>query len=137
MLRLTRYTEKVSKSSSQVEPKSLPPTSASAKYHSYRVYLQVCQWKSSACSLPAESWGWKLMESEFYPNLSDLPPAPEELLKIIRCNCTTDCSSARCSCQKHGLQCTLACGQCRGSACINASSFMIEDDDDEEEFYDE
>ena len=47
-----------------------------------------------------------------------IEPAPQELLKMIRCNCTTDCSSARCSCQKHGLPCTQACGQCRGSGCF-------------------
>ena len=27
------------------------------------------------------------------PVLTDLPPAPDELLKIVRCNCHTDCSS--------------------------------------------
>ena len=38
-LRLTRYLEKVAKSMSQVEPKSLPPTITAAKYHSYRVFF--------------------------------------------------------------------------------------------------
>ena len=50
---------------------------------------------------------------------------------MIHCNCTTDCSTARCSCQKHGLPCSLACGQCRGSDCQNASPY-IEDDENEE-----
>ena len=32
------------------------------------------------------------------PELTDLPPAPDELLKMIRCysNCHTDCSSVTC-----------------------------------------
>ena len=38
-LRLIRYSEKVAKSFTRVEPKSLPPTSAAAKYHSYRGFF--------------------------------------------------------------------------------------------------
>ena len=129
-LQLTGYSEKVAKSLSRVEPKSLPPTSAAAKYHSHRVFYQVCHRKNSECELLAESLGWKLTENGYYPITSDLPPAPEELLKIVRCNCTTDYSNIRCSCQKHGLKCTLACGQCRGSACSNAGIVQVEDDDE-------
>jgi hypothetical protein len=32
---------------------------------------------------------------------------------VIRCNCQTDCSTMRCSCKKHGLRCSIACGNCR------------------------
>ena len=128
-LRLTRYLEKVAKSTSRVEPKSLPPTSAAAKYHSHRVFLQICHWKNPECELLAEAWGWSLTENGYNPIMTDLSPAPEDLLKVVRCNCTTDCGNARCSCQKHGLKCTLACGQCRGSACSNAGIAMIEDED--------
>ena len=133
-LRLIRYTEKVAKSFSRVEPKSLPPTSAAAKYHSYRVFFQVCDWKNTECELLAESWGWKITESGYYPIMSDLPPAPEELLQVVRCNCTTDCRSTRCSCQKHDLKCTLACGHCRGSACSNAGIAIVEDDEDIDDY---
>ena len=59
----------------------------------------------------------------------DMPPAPAELLKIIWCNCTTDCATARCTCKKHGMKCSMACGHCRGSSCSNANAF-IEDEDD-------
>ena len=82
-----------------------------------------------------ESWGWTLLDSGLYPTKTDMPPAPDDLLKVIRCNCSTDCSSARCSCQKHGLKCSLACGQCRGTACINASAFVTDDEENiDEEF---
>ena len=40
-LRLTKYSEKVTKGEIKVEPRSLPPTSAAAKFHSYKVFLQV------------------------------------------------------------------------------------------------
>ena len=130
-LRLTRYCEKVTESFMQVEPKSIPPTSSAAKYHSYRVFLQICQWKSYDCNLQPELWGWSLSDGEFYPKTTDLPPAPPDLLKIIHCNCTTDCSTARCTCQKHGMKCSLACGNCHGSSCMNAIEMIADDDEDQ------
>ena len=87
------------------------------------------QWKSINCNLQAEVWGWKLMDNEYSQRSTDLLPAPEELLKIIRCNCATDCSTGRCSCQKHGVKCSMACGQCRGSARSN-TSLVVEDEED-------
>ena len=83
----------------QVDPKSLPPTSAAAKFSSWRVFLQVNQWKDPQCYLLAEEWGWVLKDTGLHPVLTDMPPAPAELLKIIRCNCTTDCGTARCTCK--------------------------------------
>ena len=80
-----------------------------------------------------EMWGWKLNESGYSPILTDLPPAPAELLKIIRCDCTQDCSSARCSCRKNAMKCTLACGHCQGSGCTNASALILEEEDLEDD----
>jgi hypothetical protein len=54
-LRVRRFTQKVAESRSVVEPASLPPTSASARYHILRVYHQVQSWKGEA--LPPEEWG--------------------------------------------------------------------------------
>ena len=46
-LRLSKFTEKVAKSFSFVDPKELPPTSDAARYHSLRVFLQIQQWKGN------------------------------------------------------------------------------------------
>ena len=74
-----------------------------------------------------------VMEGQVLPwMLTGLPAAPESLLQMIRCNCSSDCASARCTCLKHGLQCSPACGQCRGAACTN-SSIKIEKDDSRDE----
>ena len=132
-LRHRKYCEKLASSLASVDPKGLPPTSAAGKYHSYRVFFQICQWKNSECDMLPESWGWTLSDSGLYPTKTDLPPAPNDLLKVIRCNCSADCSSARCSCQKHGLKCSLACGQCRGTACTNASAFVTDDEENNDE----
>ncbi|KAK6176039.1 hypothetical protein SNE40_014402 [Patella caerulea] len=39
-----RFSEKVATSSAYVQVHTLPPTSAAARYHSARVYLQVREW---------------------------------------------------------------------------------------------
>jgi len=54
-------------------------------------------------------------DEKLMPLLTDLPPAPSELLRIIRCNCQTDCSSMRCTCKKHDV----------------TNSEIIENDDDD------
>ena len=54
--------------------------------------------------------------------------APVSLLKIVRCNCSGNCGKNTCSCKRNGLQCTLACGQCKGITCTNGP--CPDDDDD-------
>ena len=128
-LRYKRFCEKVAVKSSKILPQTLPPTSAAARYHSRRVYLQVQQWKGNNSLQPVD-WGWKTYNDNLVPIMTDLPPAPQDLLNVIRCNCSTDCSSARCTCRKNNLGCTPACGQCRGTGCSNS---VQEDDSDEDE----
>ena len=65
------------------------------------------------------------------PVKTDLPPASQELLQVIRCSCKTDCSSLRCTCKKHDIECSFACINCKGSECAN--SFQVECDDDEDD----
>ena len=79
-LRHQRFCEKVASKSSYVKPQALPPTSAAAKYHSLRVYLQVQEWKGSAIGLHPTDWGWKECDGEFVPLQTSLAPAPEHLL---------------------------------------------------------
>ena len=128
-LRYKKYCNNVATSLTQVDPKVLPPTSASAKCHSRRVFLQTNQWKDPKYDLLAEEWGWIRKDTGSYPVLTDMPTAPAELLKIIRCNCTTDCATARCTCKKHKMKCSMACRYCRGSSCSSASTF-VEDEDE-------
>ncbi|CAH3178327.1 unnamed protein product, partial [Porites lobata] len=74
------------------------------------------QWKGENEGMSLEDYGWKVTEGQVLPRMTDLPAAPESLLQMIRCNCSSDCASARCICRKHGLECSPACGQCRGTA---------------------
>ena len=132
VVRHKRFCQKVASSTSHVQPQSLPPTSAAAKHHSLRVYYQVQQWKGNAADeLRPDDWGWRESSGGLVPVQTDLPPAPQQLLKMIRCNCQTDCSSLKCTCKKHNIECSAACGNCRGSACTNSTQVACDSDEDD------
>ena len=129
-LRYKRFCEKVATNTSHVQPQSLPPTSAAGKYHSLRVYFQIKQLKDSENDLLPIEWGWRESEGGLLQVHTDLPPAPDELLRVIRCNCQADCSSLRCTCMKHTVECSPACGNCKGSACTNSDKSIVADGED-------
>ena len=111
-LRLRRFQEKLATSKTFIHPRVLPPTSAANKYHSFRVYHQVQQWKDN--QLDPEKWGWKVFDGKMIPLQTDLPPAPQTLLQLVRCSCKTGCNDLRCGCRKQGLSCSLVCSGCKG-----------------------
>jgi len=112
-LRCTRFCQQAATGATFVQPESLPPTSAAVAYHSQRAYFQIQQWKG--IPLKPEDWGYKLQltAGKLLPVRMDLPPAHAFLLEFVRCNCRTDCSTQRCTCRKHGLDCSPACGECK------------------------
>ena len=97
-LGLKNFLDKVLIKLSQVEPNSLPPTSSAAKYHSLRVYLQVQKWKNMHCEMSPEEWGWIKYNKKYVIVGMDLPPVPEELMKVVQCTCNLDCSKRTCTC---------------------------------------
>ena len=44
----------------------------------------------------------------------------------------TDCSTLRCTCKKHNIECSPACGNCRGSGCTNILQLPCGDDEDDD-----
>ncbi|MCG8432113.1 MAG: hypothetical protein MJA29_13210, partial [Candidatus Omnitrophica bacterium] len=130
-LRVRRFREKVAKSSKYVEAKSLPPTKAATKFHSFRVHFQVHEWKGQN-RLKADDWGWKLKDGKLKCIKTELPAGPEKLLSMIRCQCTSGCSSARCSCRKHGIVCSYLYGECKGIHCTNSPQPDFEDNADDD-----
>jgi len=78
------------------------PTSVAAKYHSFHVYLQIQQWEGIEDKLLPVEWGWKESDGRLVPVPTDLPPAPDELVQVIRCNCQMDCSTMRYTCNTMG-----------------------------------
>ena len=74
-------------------------------------------------------WGWNCQGNSLIPVMVDTKPAPEALLKMIHCNCSTGCSTLRCSCRKQGLNCSQACGRCQDDICDNMNEEVASDDE--------
>ena len=127
ILRFGKFLNKVSTGTSCVQVHKLPPTADAARFHSLRVYLQSQTWIDKSDDLNAQEYGWFISDNKLLPTKLVLPPAPEVLLNIIRCNCKQNCDSKRCTCRKHGLDCSISCGECRGVNCSNSPSVTDED----------
>ncbi|GFY56654.1 uncharacterized protein TNIN_467741 [Trichonephila inaurata madagascariensis] len=114
-----RYTQfiKSTKINKPVQLSNLPSTSASAHQQINHVYYQVQTWLVN--DLEPQEWCWILRDEFLEPIMTILPPATNELLNTIFCNCKNECGS-RCGCRKSGLQCSSACGQYNGLAYFKA-----------------
>ena len=96
------------------------------------VDLQVQQGKESADGLLPTEWRWHLCDGVCVLLQTALAPALENLLRIIRCNRMADCSTLRCTCKKHNIVCTPACGNWRGSDCTNSLQMSYDDYQDDD-----
>ena len=81
----------------------LSPTERAAFFHSLRVYLQVMISKSlGQCQYDPCSLGWEMKNGVLAPVMTDLNPAPEELLEFVQCKCKvtsmSPCSTNLCCC---------------------------------------
>ena len=128
VLRYEKFCVKVATSTVPVQPSTLPPTSASVKYHSLRVYYQVQEWLGG--EMPSVDWGWKVSAGKLMPIMTDLHPAPQKFLEVVRCGCKPGCDTMRCSCRKHGMSCSTACSECRGVCANTLSDIDSESDED-------
>ena len=84
---------------------TLPPTSAAAKQHILRTYLQVQQWIGN--ELEPTDWGWRVYMDTLIPVPTYQPPAPEPLLNLVSCKCKTGC-------RRVGALCSPMCAYCMG-----------------------
>ena len=66
-----------------------------------------------------------MSNSKLVPVKTSLPAAPDQLINVIRCKCKSNCDNRRCSCRKHGIQCTTACTDCRGRSCSNPNKLKL------------
>ena len=132
-LRYSKFCDKIATNKVHIRPQTLPPTSAAARYHNMRVYLPRGTAVAGCLQYEGDLLGMMTKDENLVPVMTDLPPALDELLRVIRCNCTTDCSTARCSCRQHSLECSPACGQCRGIGCSNSIAADISDEDDDDD----
>ena len=90
-------------------------------------------WKGMADGMEVTEWEWNCQYNSLIPVVLDSNPAPEALLKMIHSNCSTGCSSLRCSCRKQRLNCSQACGRCQDDNCGNMKEGIEPDDETEDE----
>ena len=98
-LRYRKFCEKTAVKTIQLQSEVLPPTSVAAKYHSFRVYLQIQQWNGSNTTRLTD-WGWEMSGGHLLSVLTDQQAAPDGLLRVVHCGCNGNCSNVRCTCRK-------------------------------------
>ncbi|KAK3708724.1 hypothetical protein QZH41_004431 [Actinostola sp. cb2023] len=123
----------------QAQSERLPPTQAALIQAIRRSHYQLLVWNSDKVanpSLPApDNFGWTAGENEWAPVMTNLPPASDAIIHLIKCKCAKErCSTNRCQCRKAGLNCTDLCG-CSDSD--NLCENTLENIDDDSDIDDE
>ena len=60
------------------------------------------------------------------------PPSSTRVsLEIIHCNRARDSSTQRCSCRKNSLECSSACGVCKGESCANVTPPDLDNEEED------
>ena len=105
------------------ELKSLPPTTDAFKQHVYQAHFQAALWRAildadpPVCDHIHHGWSHDQTSNILLPVplLPDVYPAATEVLRMIRCGCSSvrPCSTNRCSCSAARLSCSMFCG-CHG-----------------------
>jgi len=106
----------------QAQSDRLPPTPAALHQAILRAHYQLIVWNNDIVANPdlpsPDMYGW-VMNEEWNPVMTTLPPAPEAVIQLVKCKCAKDqCSSKRCQCRKSGLCCTDLC-YCSENGCTN------------------
>ena len=105
MMRYSKYME-MAAIKDGIKTESLSHSEHVAYQHSCRVFLQVMDWRflEEAHHNPV-SWGWTLQNGLYHPIFSDQPPAPDDLLNVVRFKCkltSKNYCSTNCSCKEMG-----------------------------------
>ena len=95
----------------QYENERLPPTSAALYQKVLRTNYIVMQWQSSHLARPTlgspsrYGWVWNDKNGVYDPVMTELGPAPESIVELSICKCTTGCLTKRCKCKMNGFVC--------------------------------
>lgn len=140
-VRRRSWKDKTGKANIVSAPKlqSLPPTDETFSLNPLRTHFQVCIWTYAADlsppSLDPLQHGWmkdtvnKILIPGMVPSGS--PPAPDYVLKLIKCSCG-NCGSSRCSCVSARLPCTVFCKCEGGGDCLNSRNLSVSTPDDDD-----
>ena len=113
------------------ESTKLPPTAGSLARHIERVHIQA-RVRSQATVMwqhlldPIKHGYYQDEYDSMLPTTTKVPPAPQAIVELIRCQCKAHCTTQRCLCQRHNLACTDLC--LRGTDCENDADCNTEYD---------
>ena len=99
----------------QYENERLSPTSGAFCQKILRTNYTVMQWKSSHLAKPTlgspsqHGWVWNDKDCVYDPVMTELSPAPESIVELSMCKCTTGCLMQKCKCKKNGFVCSQLC----------------------------
>ena len=108
---------------------TLPPTTEAFELNALRALLQVSQWNATMEICPPElnpvdyGYGPDLANKILLPRPipHGVDPAPESVIKLIRCGCQSikPCKGGNCKCTSRQMPCTLFCFCGGGDECTN------------------
>ncbi|KAG0693693.1 hypothetical protein GWK47_027412 [Chionoecetes opilio] len=123
------WAQKTGKSTAAPKLCSLLPTTEAFEQNVRRAHHQVAHWYSALSgdppTLAAVEHGWEADDTNncLSPrNMEDgVSYAPEHILKLVRCGCTSEraCRGEKCGCMGRQLPCTMFCTCGGGTACSN------------------
>ena len=112
----------------------LPPTASTSKYNIFRGHYVAVVLKRSHLSLqnppPPEDFGWKKIDGELVPIMTDCLPAPMTLIELSVCGCKSNCKPIDANVRKTVLL-VQVCTSCDNSGTQENDDSDIEIDDKE------
>jgi len=121
------------------ESEKLQPTFGALKQHIFRARVQARVWGQAAVPQqellnPLENgYHRDSDDGQLKPTSTDVPPAPQAITEMVRCQCKGNCSSNRRSCKSTNLPCMDLClcnTQCENDAHMHYVYNNRESDDD-------
>ena len=111
----------------------LPPTQEAWIEHIRRAHVQANIWCQDMALHPAcldpLTFGRRSIDNKLLTVLSQIPPAPDSVMQLVRCNCEKSMCSRRCSCRGNNVVCTELCKSGgEGDSCMNVTPSLIGDD---------
>ena len=111
------------------------PTPSAIRQHILRAHYQAHIWAQDKTAflpaLNAVGLGWQEgSDGKYIPVLSDLPPAPEAVVELVKCSCGVSKCSRKYSCKVNNLTCTDLC-KCEATegTCTNLHHTEVQNDD--------
>lgn len=125
----------------QAEAEKLPPTNGALHQKILRAHYQSMIWSADIVPKPdlppPSNYGWTERDGLYEPVPTLIPPAPDSVVELVRCQCSkSKCETTRCTCKQHKLHCTEMCKcQSNDTLCRNniedyVTSLDNLDDDD-------